>query len=304
MEENYELAKWLAGEMKGHELEAFQNTPEYTTYNRIATYSSQLEAPSFDGEKWYSTIVSKPKTSRKVIALHQNWWFKVAAVFVVFLSLSLFYKTYYAISEYAGNGEQTSFLLPDNSKVVLNACSEISYKKWQWDTHRQLNLTGEAYFRVAKGKKFEVATNLGKVTVLGTQFDVKARNNRFDVTCYEGRVKVNYQNKEVIITKGKRVAFENGVAIEIPDHNATQPEWTSGEIAFTNENLDHILKELGRQYNITIELGKTTTDQLFTGSLPMKNLDQDLQILASTYHLQIKKVSSQKIIFEAVDAQK
>lgn len=300
MEENNELAKWLAGEMTSAELKAFENTPEYETYAKIAKYSAQLEAPAFHQEQLYNKVID----TKKVIPLHQRFWFKIAAVLVLCLGLSLFYKTNIAISEYAANGKQTAFSLPDDSKVVLNAGSEIDYKKWGWANHRKLQLQGEAYFRVAKGKKFEVNTDLGKVTVLGTQFNVKARNHRFDVTCYEGRVKVNYQDHEVIITKGKSVAFENGQAIEIPDHSYTQPQWTQGELTFVKEHLESIIKEIERHFDVTIEYNATQNTQLFTGTIPNDNIDQTLTIIAATYHLQVQKVNSDKIILKALDVEK
>lgn len=302
MEENYELAKWLAGEMSEAELKAFQNTPEYKTYSKIAVFSTQLEAPVFDENLLYQKVIASDKV--KVLPLYQKWWFKVAAVLVVFLGLTLFYKNSIAISQYSDYGERTSFSLPDNSEVVLNSGSEIDYKKWNWKRHRQLTLDGEAYFKVAKGKIFEVHTNLGKVTVVGTQFNVKARKNRFDVTCYEGCVRINYQNKEVFITKGKRVAFENGIAINVPNPKTTQPEWTKGEIAFAEENLNTILSELERQYDCTFELKNYSSEQLFTGTLPLNNRQEALQIIASMYHLKIENVASDPIILESVDVKK
>ena len=304
MEENYELAKWLAGEMSEAELQAFQKTPAYETYHKIAQYSSQLEAPAFAADKIYQKVIAQPKKSVKVVSLHQTWWFKVAAVLVLFLGLTFFYKTNIAITETASNGAQTSFTLPDNSSIVLNSGSEIEYNKWSWDKNRQLQLSGEAYFKVAKGKKFEVNTHLGTVTVLGTQFNVKARKNRFDVTCYEGRVKVNYQNQEIVITKGKRVSFENGKLIAIPDTMVLQPEWTSGELAFVNENLTSIIAELERQFDCSIDYKGTATSQLFTGTLPAKNLNDALQILVATYHLKSKRESDHKITLELLDVEK
>ncbi len=303
MEDNYKLAEWLAGDMSEAELVAFQKTPEFETYHKIALYSSQLEAPSFDENKLYENVISKNKKTVKVISMHQSWWFKIAAVFVLFLGLTLFYKTTIAVTQYAENGNQTSFVLPDNSKVVLNAGSEIEYSKWNWDTHRHLQLNGEAYFRVAKGKKFEVQTNLGKVTVLGTQFNVKARKNRFDVTCYEGRVKVNYKNQQVLITKGERVSFENGKLLSTPNSNSIKPEWTSGELAFVNEKLSAILEEMERQFNCTFENKNNSNLQLFTGTLPADNLEESLQIVSSIYHLKYKKVSNHKIILEHLNVE-
>src|SRR5690606_22489623 len=125
----------------------------------------------------------------------------------------------------AAAGEKTEFLLPDNSKVVLNSDSEAEYKSWNWNKKRSVELKGEAFFKVAKGKTFDVNTSLGKVTVVGTQFNVKARDNRFDVTCFEGKVKVTYKNEEVFLTPGESVTFEEGEEIEIPETKAVLPGW-------------------------------------------------------------------------------
>ena len=303
MEDNYTLAKWLAGELSESELKAFEESSEFAIYQKIAHYSSQLEAPAFDENKLYDKIVSTKKEPVRVIAFHQTMWFKIAAIFVLFAGLSVFYKSSIAISEYAENGEHTNFSLPDNSQVILNAGSEINYNKWNWKKQRHLELTGEAYFRVAKGKTFEVQTNLGTVTVLGTQFNVKARGNRFDVTCYEGRVKVNYQQQQVFITKGNSVSFENGVLLRIPNTSATKPEWTVGELTFVDANLDSILDEMQRQYDCTIQHQNITSTQLFTGTLPGDDLEKGLQILSSMYHVKYKRASNHEITLELLNVE-
>ena len=302
MKEEFDLAKWLAGEMSESELAAFEKTPEYAAYAKIKKYSAQLEAPVVDEKKLYGNITAgKQNPKGKVIPLYVRI-IRVAAVLVLFLGLGYFAMTVIPTTETAQNAHTTSFLLPDDSQVVLNAGSEINYKKWDWDNHRNLQLEGEAFFKVAKGKKFEVVTSLGKVTVLGTQFIVKSRNGRFDVSCYEGRVKVDYNNTEVIITKGQSVAFAEGNAIDVPANNGSGPEWLNHKLAFNRESLQNIIDELSRQYAIQIELKGVSSSQLFTGVLPLKNLDEAIQIVASTYHLAPKKEKG-KIILEAVDAQ-
>ena len=193
--------------------------------------------------------------------------------------------------------KKITFSLPDNSEVVLNSGSEIKFKKWNWNNNRTLKLDGEAFFKVAKGKKFEVETNLGKVAVLGTQFNVKARENRFDITCFEGRVKVNYKDKEIILTHGQSVSFENGSQINTKATNQN-PEWLENQIAFNKEHLRAILDEIQRQYNVSIEVKTTYPDELFTGKIPTNNLDIALKIIATTYHLESTKTESNKIIFE------
>ena len=304
MEENYNLAKWLNDEMSDKELLEFQSASDYHLYDKIKRYSSELEVPDFNEQKLFSKVMTAEKESPKVLKLQPNWMLRIAAILIIGLGLLFTYTTFSTTSEVAENGKQTTFSLPDKSEVVLNSGSTIEYKKWNWDSNRNLNLKGEAYFKVAKGKKFQVRTDLGKVSVLGTQFNVKARENRFDVTCYEGHVKVNYKDQEIIITKGESVAFEDGKLIYHMTATAEKPEWTSGEATFNQEHLDQMLQELSRQYNIQIELKEDINNQLFTGSLPTNNLKEALQILASTYHLKSNKVSEKKIILELVDVQK
>ncbi|MGL2963298.1 FecR family protein [Flavobacterium sp. RSB2_4_14] len=297
MEENYELAKWLAGEMTEKELIAFQQTPEYATYIKIAEYSSQLKTPDFDADALYKNVISHKKVTPKVIPFYQTKWLKIAAIFLVLLGISFFFKTTATATQIAENGKKTSFSLPDNSQIVLNSGSEIQYKKWNWDNNRNIDLKGEAYFKVAHGKKFEVNTNLGKVSVLGTQFNVKSRNNRFDVTCYEGRVKVVYKKQTVIITKGISVSFDANY-FEKENIESTKPEWTVNEIVFKKEKLQNILDELQRQYDCEIILNSKENNQLFSGTLPTNNIKTALNVVSSTYHLKISKFEPKKIILE------
>lgn len=295
MEEKYELAKWLAGEMTDEELIAFQNTSEYATYAKIAEYSNQLKAPDFDADLLFQNTLEHKKSAPKVIPIYQSKWLQIAAVFVALLSLSFFFKTTIITKEIAENGKKTIFALPDNSQIILNSGSEIRYNKWNWDNNRKLDLKGEAYFKVAHGKKFKVKTNLGTVTVLGTQFNVKARKNRFDVTCYEGRVKVDYNNKQVIITKGTSVTFDNDY-FDTKNINAQKPEWTNNQIVLQKEKLQSIIDEIQRQYSYEIVLSCKENTQLFSGTLPTNDIKTALNVVCSIFHLKISKFDSKKII--------
>lgn len=304
MEDNYKLARWLSGEMTGEELEAFKAEPDYAIYEKIKKHSSNLELPTFDENAILSKIVNSPKKQVKTVSLVQNWMFRVAAILIIAVGLFFIYRNSETSTEYAENGTQTAFTLPDNSEVVLNSGSEIKYNKWNWDNHRTLDLNGEAYFKVAKGKKFEVNTILGKVTVLGTQFNVKQRDNRFDVTCYEGRVKINYNNNERIITKGMSVSFKDGRPIETRENQSQKPEWLTNEMVFNQADLKSILGEFERHFNVTLELKTTDNSQLFTGTIPSKTIDDALQVLCTSYHLKSVKVSQNKIMLTAINAQK
>jgi len=297
MEKDRLLAKWLSNDLSQDELAAFEASPDFEKYQKIKMYTNHLAIDDLDENTMLSNILKQKKVAPKVVPLHKKWIFQAVAVFVLALGITFVMKFFAPETQTAGFAEKTAFTLPDNSKVVLNSGSEINYKEWNWDNNRNLELKGEAYFRVSKGKRFEVHTQLGKVTVLGTQFNVKARKNRFDVVCYEGRVKVNYDKTQIVLTHGQSVSFENGKQISM-NVNSLKPEWTDNQICFYKENIRSILDEVERQYNVAIELKTKDTTSLFTGKLPAKDLKVALQIIGTTYHLEAKKVSKSKIIFD------
>lgn len=297
MDEDYKLAKWLNNELTAEELAEFKKSPDFALYEKIKENSARLKTPAFDEDKMLSNVVAAKKET-KVVKLQQNWFAPIAAVLVIAFGLSFFIVNNFK-EKYYGTKLKQTVSLPDNSEVIVNKNSYIEYKTFFWKNNRAIDLKGEAYFKVAKGKTFEVNTNLGKVTVLGTQFNVNSKDNTFEVTCYEGKVKVNYKNHELILTKGMLVTFENDSKKE-GKTTLSMPKWASyeEEMSFTNQNLKTIIADIENTYNVTIKTNTIATEQLFTGKLPSNNLDVALQIIASTYHLQINK--SNETSFELV----
>jgi len=295
MEEKYQLAKWLAGEMTESELRAFQETAEYATYNQIAHYSGKLKTPFFDEKKMYQNIITTKKSTPKVISFYQSKWFKIAAILIVFIGLTYVMKSEISFTEYAENTQKTAFTLPDDSEIVLNAGSGINYKKWNWNNQRSLELEGEAFFKVAKGKTFDVQTDLGTVTVVGTQFNVKSRENRMEVSCFEGKVKVQNKNQITYITKGERVIFENNTQTS-GTFTASIPTWLENQMHFESENLTAISAEMERQYGFKIAMKNVSLEQTFTGTIPSDDLDVALKIISKTFHLKATKENTTIIL--------
>lgn len=302
MEENYILADWLENKTSDETLKNDFTEDDITILSKIKKYSSQLETPDFSEQKKLTDILSIPK--QKVVRLNHNWFFKIAALFIITLGLYFSFTFLFKTNFSAENGTETTLFLPDQSEVILNSGSKLSYRKWNWENDRLLELEGEAFFKVAKGKKFEVNTVDGKVTVLGTQFNVKQRNNRFEVTCYEGKVKVAYRNKIVILTAGMKTIFENDKNIEVPNESNNQPEWINDEIVFFKENLNNIISEIERKYNVSIELNSNNSQQVFSGYIPSDDINVALEILTKTYHLKIVKKTATKITLTEINVQK
>jgi transmembrane sensor len=300
MKDDVRLAKWLNDELDTKELAAFEATPEYATYEKIKRYTAQLEAPATDMDALYARI-KEEQTARKAVKVRRIpvWIPRVAALFIIAIGLGVYFYTAKITSHNAAAGSMASFTLPDYSEVVLNAGSEASYKAFNWNNNRRLELQGEAYFKAAKGKTFDVVTPLGTVTVVGTRFDVKARENRLDVICYEGKVKVTGTNgKAVYLTPGQSVAFNNQKLLELPKVTKSEPGWVNRhEVDFSIEKPENVLAELERQYNVTIKAKNPLPYKGgYSGTLPTKQLETTLDLFLPAYGLHYKKQGNEIIL--------
>jgi transmembrane sensor len=298
MKEDRYLADWLNNSMEESDRKLFESSAEFETYRKIRDYSALLTAPYIDMDATYAAIAEKRNitaTKHKTIRL-QPWIMRTAAVLIIALGLTFFFYTNHTTTQVADAGNRTQFLLPDNSAVVLNAGSEAAFKTWNWNKNRKLDLNGEAYFKVAKGQTFDVNTPLGKVTVVGTRFNVRARSNRFDVTCFEGKVKVTNNTTTLYLTKGQSASFEGGKAIAVPQVNNTKPGWIDYEAMFVKEKITNIVDELEMQYNVTIKLDNSAPAQAFTGTIPMDDLATALDIITTSYHLKAVKTGKNTFV--------
>jgi transmembrane sensor len=301
MNNDIKLAKWLNDEMDETELKEFESLPEYATYNKIKKYSAQLTAPDADMDALYSAIsINKynrttPKTRRI-----STWVPRIAAVLFIALGLSFFMYVNHTTHEFAANGSMAMLALPDDSEVTLNAGSEISYKEYNWSDNRRVELQGEAYFKAAKGKTFDVVTPLGTITVVGTQFNVKARGNRLDVTCFEGTVKVATAHDTIMLTPGKTVAYDNGANLHLPNVARTEPGWMHHEAVFVSENFNNVIAELERQFDIKIVVNGTLPLKSYNGTIPTRAKDKNtaLDMVITAYNLKYKK-QGDKIVLTA-----
>ena len=281
MEEEKNILKWLNGDMSDRELAAFKQTSAYKKYAQIAQYASDLKPNQLNTTQAYAAFKNKAEaknTTPKVIKPNFNWISAAAAAVVAVLITTYFIFSNPATTTEAKLAQLTQTQLPDQSEVLLNSGSLLTYVKNDWDKNkREVKLKGEAYFKVTKGSNFIVETSAGKVQVLGTQFNVKERKDYFEVHCYEGRVRVDHGGKKLVLTPGERYRFINGTGKKMTGLPATQPSWTLDESSFDAIPLKYVLNELERKFDITITTQSIDLDQLFAGSFGNKNLDKALR---------------------------
>ena len=297
MQENY-LAKWLNDELTEAELAEFKKSEAFETYQKIKDSASNLEAPEFDMDKvWSSLEPLKTAEDTKVFILSPfKKFLRVAAVIAVLLTGSFFYLSTLSESFTTDYAENKTISLPDTSEVILNAESELTFSKNKWESNRNVNLKGEAFFKVAKGQKFTVATEQGLVTVLGTQFNVETRKDYFEVTCFEGLVSVTMNGKETQLPAGNSLLMLNGKSTMLKAAINGKPTWLSNESSFKSIPLNYVIDELQRQYNIKITTKNINTSQLFSGSFSNENLE--LALKSISVPLQIKfNLDGNKVLF-------
>jgi ferric-dicitrate binding protein FerR (iron transport regulator) len=175
-------------------------------------------------------------------------------------------------------GDTLTYTLPDNSQVYLNAASDLTFRKGQWDRERTVHLRGEAFFQVTSGNSFTVETVRGDVTVLGTSFNVLQRGARFAVECREGRVEVRApQSDAVVLAAGEAVRLTDGVLnrYDVNDTNL-QPGWIKGVFRFDDQPLSEVFAELERQFNIDVQYAEEIGATSFTGVFESTDLNDAL----------------------------
>lgn len=302
MQENY-LAKWLNNELTETELAEFKNSDEYASYQRILEASSTLEAPDFEVENAFEALKNKRTLKEtKVVQLKPfKRFLRVAAAVTIIMVGSYFYLNTLNENISTQYAENKEVVLPDTSEILLNADSEISYSEKKWDKERNVSLEGEAFFKVAKGKRFTVSTDQGIVAVLGTQFNVENRKGYFEVTCFEGLVSVTYNNKETKLPAGTSFMAIDGKIIEAEIPNTTTPSWVNNESSFKSIPLKYVLDEFQRQHNIKVETQNIDINKLFTGTFSNTNTDLALQSISVPSQIKFK-LEGQKVLFYAESA--
>jgi ferric-dicitrate binding protein FerR (iron transport regulator) len=296
MDKEYLTKKYLNCNLTKAEQNAFDLLEDRDLCLDIIERAKYFDASHFSEVSSFDSIEKRLENKSKIKKI--NWFvplMRVAAVFAVGFGIYFlfFYSSLTNVSTLAA--EKTVVELPDGSIVNLNALSEISYNKNNWSTNRQLNLNGEAFFKVAKGEVFDVQTDLGKVTVVGTQFNVKKRSNYFEVICYEGIVKVSTKDTIKKLLAGDTFRLYNGIST-FDTTSFQAPTWTNNMSSFKSIPFHLVVKELEQQYGISISFNPNKAQLLFTGGFTHTSLEEALKSIAEPLELTYKIESSNRVI--------
>jgi transmembrane sensor len=159
------------------------------------------------------------------------------------------------------NGGKYMLVLPDKTKVWLNAATSLKYPKQFNGDQRIVELQGEAYFEVAKikNKAFVVKSGAQFVEVLGTHFNFNtfADNDLVTTTLLEGSVKTGNDKLSQIIRPGEKAEFGDEGAIRVSKADLESiMAWRNEEFIFKEKRLDLVLKEVSRWYDVEITINQ------------------------------------------------
>lgn len=184
-------------------------------------------------------------------------------------------------------GAEYQLVLPDGSRVWLNAASSLKYPTRFTGTERKVFLKGEAYFEVAKNAAmpFNVYTGANmKIEVLGTHFNIMDYDDEAAVktTLAEGKVKISNQQTTVTLMPSQQAVWKK--KLQQMSVRQVDPEkeiaWKNGMIEFNDDDLPYIMRQISRWYDVDVSFEGAVPEESYNGSIPRKaTLSEVMQIL-------------------------
>jgi transmembrane sensor len=218
------------------------------------------------------------------------------------------YRTVAALS-----GKPMEVALPDGSLVLLQNGAELSFPETFPDKGvREVELSGEAYFKVAHDEKrpFQVRSGYALTEVLGTTFNVRARpeESLVEVTVETGRVRLSsvaQPDKGLILLPGERGQCPPGGELtKTGDKEINALSWMTGQLRFRKTPLSEALQAIERHYEVTLDLEKSALDACsYTGSFEKAELKDVLLTLELTYGTRISQPSPQRYVLRGGSCQ-
>ena len=187
-------------------------------------------------------------------------------------------------------GGEYKIVLDDGTEIWLNSASELKYPAHFVGNERRVQLTGEAYFQVARNEAapFIVETRDMDVKVLGTSFNVSVYEDEESchATLVEGRVEVNdkVNGEKVVLTPGKQALLRGGEMTVREVNTKLYTLWRLDRFTFASEDMEGVIRKLSRWYNVDFFFANSSMKQKrFTGSLPKyADISQVLKMIEMT----------------------
>ncbi len=199
-------------------------------------------------------------------------------------------------------GSQYQMILPDGSKVWLNAASSITFPVAFGGERRVVSISGEVYFEVAKNEQLPFIVQEGDMTiqVLGTHFNVNdyADEAAKKTTLLEGSVRILNNGGSSLLKPGQQAVLDRQDGkIQVLDHPNIEEviAWKDGNFLFADATIESIMRQVARWYNVEV-VYETSISKHFVADVPRNvPVSQLLKLLELTdqvhFRIEGKKIT-------------
>ena len=310
------FARYLGNEMSDTERVNFEQSlagddllaGEFENAKSVWQHSSLKEAELFNVDQGWGKMTKRirednaPKIEPKRGLIYSAM--RMAAGILILMSLAFLAQRFISSARFVRISAEEKMVtnpivLPDGSKIYLNAGSTVKYPRKFGQKARNVELNGEAYFDVVHNPKmpFIIRTHTAKIKVLGTSFNVNAYHDADSVavTVEKGLVELeSVQNHDILqVAKGVTGVYYSQLnTFTKTELDINTVAWKTNFLSFNNSSLNYVVNTLSRIYNKTITL---KTENLrncqLTGNFRDQNLEKILEAIKVNYNLTITKTA-------------
>jgi len=192
-------------------------------------------------------------------------------------------------------GSQYKIILPDGTRVWLNAASSLRYPLVFSGKTREVDLDGEGYFEVYKNKNMPFLVNSGNqiVEVLGTHFNISSYANdpAIATTLLEGKVVVKRGKDKQVLNPGEQVLNlpDRPLSVNVLPDAAEKIAWKNGSFVFNHENLQSIMNRISRWYDVEVDYKGNFDQKFYSGTISKyESVTDVLKIMELTRSVKFK----------------
>lgn len=278
------------------------------------TSSNAIKLKARREEIWAAANRKKTSLQRRGSPAKSVLWAAALAFFLIFSAIAFYYrannepplvKTITWLKKENPAGHRTTHLLPDGTRVWLNAMSSLEYPEVFSDSIRRVKITGEAYFEVASNpiQPF-IAQVMGiHVEALGTTFNVKNFSDESTraVSLLEGKVRVSGfdKNQSYILDPGYEILMEKNTVdfhVQTIDFDASFG-WKEGILMFNGEDFVTFKRSIERWFGVTMKVtGDPPTDWNIRAKYYNESLNNILRDISFNKNLDFEMVNKDLIL--------
>jgi len=283
------------------------NSEEYSILSQLWK-RKDIEVIDFDSSKAWEQVQLKVDANKtKVIDVYTKLM-RIAAVAAILIIgiFSIYYLLGTGINqnriEITSIERGKEIVLADGSKVWLNKNAVLTYPDKFDKNTRNVELSGEAFFEIAKNpnKPFIINMSNATVTVVGTSFNINSKENETEIVVATGTVKVsdtdNSKSKLITVGYSAKVSDNN-----IEKYKTSSPNylaWKTGEFVFKDTPINQVVKDLNSYYKSQIILNNDEIKCLLTATFIKANLEDIVDVLKLTCDIEIIKDDNNYIIIK------